>query len=158
MPLCTQAGCHFSCVGLCDPMDCSPPGSSVHGILQARILEWAAIPFSRGSSPPRDGTSIPYVSCIGRLIPYHQHHLGSPSCHCRCQQRNQNLAMKFLEGKTIFLGLPQSPSDIQRMFFQPAHLNQEQRKGWRCCVSQSRLSEQLKRGTSAPPRNRVICN
>ena len=38
------------CLTLCDPMDCSPPGSSVHGILQARILEWIAIPFSRGSS------------------------------------------------------------------------------------------------------------
>ena len=41
---------------LCDPMDCSPPGSSVHGILQARILEWGAISFSRGSSQPRDRT------------------------------------------------------------------------------------------------------
>ena len=40
-----------SCLPLCDPMDCSPPGSSVHGILQARILEWVAISFSRGSSP-----------------------------------------------------------------------------------------------------------
>ena len=39
-----------SCLTLCDPMDCSLPGSSVHGILQARILEWVAIPFSRGSS------------------------------------------------------------------------------------------------------------
>ena len=48
------------------PMDCSPPGSSVHGILQARILEWVAIPFSRGSSRPRDGT---WVSCIaGRFF------------------------------------------------------------------------------------------
>ena len=43
-----------SCLVLCDPMDCSPPGSSVHGILQARILEWVDIPSSRGSSPPRD--------------------------------------------------------------------------------------------------------
>ena len=43
------------------PMDCSPPGSSVHGILQARIQEWVAIPFSRGSSQPRDQT---WVSCI----------------------------------------------------------------------------------------------
>ena len=42
------------CPTLCDPMDCSPPVSSVHGILQARILEWVAISFSRGSSPPRD--------------------------------------------------------------------------------------------------------
>ena len=42
------------CLTLCDPMDCSPPSSSVHGILQARILEWVAIPFSRGSFQPRD--------------------------------------------------------------------------------------------------------
>ena len=41
-----------------DPMDCSPPGFSVHGILQAGILKWVAIPFSRGSSQPRDRTSI----------------------------------------------------------------------------------------------------
>ena len=52
-----------SCLTLCNPMDCSPPGSSVHGILQARILEWAAISSSRGSFPSRDGT---HVSCIGR--------------------------------------------------------------------------------------------
>ena len=39
-----------SCLTLCDPVDCSPPDSSVHGILQARILEWVAISFSRGSS------------------------------------------------------------------------------------------------------------
>ena len=51
----------FSCVWLCDPMDCNPPGSFVHGILQARILEWIAIPFSRGSSWPRDQAR---VSCI----------------------------------------------------------------------------------------------
>ena len=42
------------CPTLCDPMDCSPPGSSVHGILQARILGWVAIPFSKGSSPSRE--------------------------------------------------------------------------------------------------------
>ena len=42
-----------SCVTLCDPMDCSPVGSSIHETLQARILEWVAFPFSRGSSQPR---------------------------------------------------------------------------------------------------------
>ena len=47
-----------SCLILCNPMDCSPPGSSVHGNLQARILEWVAIPFSRGSSQPRDQTQV----------------------------------------------------------------------------------------------------
>ena len=45
-------------VQLCDPMDWSPPGSTVHGISQARILEWVAIPFSRGSSRPRDQTQV----------------------------------------------------------------------------------------------------
>ena len=56
----------LSCVWLCDPMDCSLPGSSVHGVLQARILEWVAIPFSRGSFWPGDWT---WVSCIvGRFF------------------------------------------------------------------------------------------
>ena len=50
-----------SCLTLCDPMDCSPPGSSVHGIFQARGLEWIAISFSRGSSQPRARTQ---VSCF----------------------------------------------------------------------------------------------
>ena len=47
----------------CDPMDCSPPGSTVHGFLQARILEWVGISSSRGSSRPRDGTHFSCVSC-----------------------------------------------------------------------------------------------
>ena len=56
----------LSRVQLCDPVDCSPPGSSVHGILQAWTLEWVAMPSSRGSSQPRDRTSISGISCIGR--------------------------------------------------------------------------------------------
>ena len=56
----------LSHVQLCNPMDCSPPGSSAHGIFQARILEWVATSFSRVSSRPRDWTQ---VSCItGRLF------------------------------------------------------------------------------------------
>ena len=55
-----------SCLALCNPMDCSPPGSSVRGILQARMLEWVAISFSRGSSWPRDGTRVSWIS--GRLF------------------------------------------------------------------------------------------
>ena len=54
------------CLTLWDPMDCSPPGSSVHGILQARTLEWVAMPSSRGSSRPRDRT---WIFCIaGRFF------------------------------------------------------------------------------------------
>ena len=51
-----------SCPTLCDPIDGSPPGSSVHGILQARTLEWVAMPSSKGSSQPRDQTHIFYIS------------------------------------------------------------------------------------------------
>ena len=64
-----------SCLTICNPMDCSPPGSSVHGILQARILEWAVISFSRGSSWPWDSTQ---VSCIPDEC--FTIHLGSTHC------------------------------------------------------------------------------
>ena len=63
--------CMLGRVRLCDPMDCSSPGSSAHGILQARILEWVAISFSRGSSQSRDQTHVFCGSCIGRSIPHH---------------------------------------------------------------------------------------
>ena len=63
-------------------VDCSPPGSSVHGTLQARILEWVAMPSSRRSSPPRDQTHVSYVSCVGRQVLYHLHRLGSPGRQC----------------------------------------------------------------------------
>ena len=59
-----------SCLTLCNSMDCSPPGSSVHGILPATILKWVAISFSRRSSWPRDWTCISCISCIGRQILY----------------------------------------------------------------------------------------
>ena len=60
-----------SCPTLCNPTDCSLLGSSVHGILQARILEWIAISSSRGSSWPRDRTHLSCASCISRQILYH---------------------------------------------------------------------------------------
>ena len=50
------------CLTLSDPVDCSPPGSSVHGILQARLLEWIAMPSSRGSSQPKDQTHVSYTA------------------------------------------------------------------------------------------------
>ena len=62
-----------SCPTLCDPVDCSPPGSSVHGHLQARILEWVAIPFSKGSSQPGN---LSLLHC--RQILYHLSPQGSP--------------------------------------------------------------------------------
>ena len=60
-----------SSLTLCNLMDCSPPGSSVCRILQARILEWVAMPSSKGSSQPRDRTHVFSVSSIGRQVLYH---------------------------------------------------------------------------------------
>ena len=68
---CMYAQSLQSCLTLCDTMDCSPPGSSVHGILQARILEWVAMPLSRGSSRPRDRTPVAYGSCFGSQVLEH---------------------------------------------------------------------------------------
>ena len=68
---CMRAKSLQSCLTLCDPVDYSPPGSSIQGILQARMLEWVAISFSRGSSLLRDQTQISYTSCIGRQILYY---------------------------------------------------------------------------------------
>ena len=67
-----------SCLTLCDPIDCT-----VHGILQARILEWVAIPFSRGSSQPRDQTqgSNPGLPCCRQIL-YPLSHQGSPVSAC----------------------------------------------------------------------------
>ena len=70
--------CAQSCPILCDPMGCSPPVSSVHGVSQTRILEWVVISFSMGSSPPRAWT---WVSCIGRQILLPLHYLGSGREH-----------------------------------------------------------------------------
>ena len=61
-----------SCLNLCNPMDYSPPGSSVHGILQARILEWVAIPFPGDlTDPGMEPASLSYISCTGKRVLYH---------------------------------------------------------------------------------------
>ena len=60
-----------SCPTLCDPMDCSPPGSSIHGILQVGIPEWVVISHSGGSFQPRDWTQVSCISCISRWTLHH---------------------------------------------------------------------------------------
>ena len=79
---CLCAACYVTSVmsNTLQPMDCSPPGSSIHGdSVQASILQWVAMPSSMGSSQSRDQTHVSYVSCIGKWVLYHYHHLGSPS-------------------------------------------------------------------------------
>ena len=88
-----------SCLTLCDSMDCSLPGSPVHGILQVRILEWVAMPSSRGSSRPRNWTCVSYVTCTGRWVLLHWSHLGSPGCY----GQNVNYLLPILESFMILL-------------------------------------------------------
>ena len=64
-----------SCLTLCNPLDSSLPDSSVHGVLQARILEWVAMHSFRWYSQSRDWTCVSYVSCIGRQVLYQKCHL-----------------------------------------------------------------------------------
>ena len=86
------------CLTLCDPMDRSPPGSSVHGILQARMLEWVAMPSSRGSSWPRDWTQ---VSCIvGRFFPAKPPKWGevAQTCPTLCDPMDCSLSSSSIHG------------------------------------------------------------
>ena len=69
--VCVCAKSFQLCPTLYEPMGCSQPNSFVHGSLQARILEWVAIPFSKGFFQPRDRIHFSYVSCIGRCVLYH---------------------------------------------------------------------------------------
>ena len=72
IPLISLAcACVQSCLSLCEPMNCSLPGSSVHGIFQARGLEQLVVSYSRGLSQPKEQTDISCVSCVGRQILYH---------------------------------------------------------------------------------------
>ena len=98
---CEAIVCAQSCLTLCNSMDCSPAGSSVHGIFQARILEWVVISYFRGSSRPRDQTRVFWVSCIDRKILYAKCHLGTPKQLC-CPHfyfylllRNRELILQF---------------------------------------------------------------
>ena len=68
---CLHGKSHQFCPTLCNPMNCSPPGSSAHQILPARTLEWIVVPSSRGASQPRDWTRISYVFHVDRQVFYH---------------------------------------------------------------------------------------
>ena len=132
-----------SCLTLCNPMDCSSPGSSVHGILQARILEWAVVSYSTGSSQPRDLTHLSYVSCIGSWALYHECHLiGQPvrlspairDCHCRSY--NNNLFSSITDGWT-----DHKNESVKKVYsvVMPSIVRPESRLNWSnfvaCCLA-----------------------
>ena len=128
------------CPTLCDPKDCSPPGSYVHGILQARILEYVAIPFSRGSSQLRDQTSCiagrfysswatwkirNYYYCFkplhsgGALL--HSH--SSRNTHIYTYQTQITQKRIQLQQIKVFFFLLQSVSPSRRVFSEPDFKN-----------------------------------
>ena len=102
-PVCVHAKLHLT---LCDPVDCSPPGSSNHGILQARILELVAMPSSRGSSPSRDQVLMSYISCIGRQVLYHYHHLRSPNIEPNTEQNILFVNYHFVSDLCFSIWIP----------------------------------------------------
>ena len=90
-----------SCPTLCDPMDCSPPGSSVYGIFQVRVLKWVAMPFPRGSSWPRDWTCGSFSSYISKWILLLLSHQGSSLL---CETYSYTLFdLRFVESMCFYL-------------------------------------------------------
>ena len=94
--------CAQTCLSLCDPMDCSPQGSSVHGIFQERIAEWIAISYSRESSWPRSWTSVSCISCVGSWILYH---CATWEVHTHREKTERNLKIKQLSVNHLLLSL-----------------------------------------------------
>ena len=98
-----------SCLSLCNPMDYSLPGSSLHGILQARVLEWVAISSSRGSSQPRDQTRVSLIPgrCFNlwatREAPNSPHILCESHC-CATLNRMRNGSVSSVLHKSVFVG------------------------------------------------------
>ena len=120
--VCVHAKSLLSCTILCNTVNCSLPDSSVHGILQARILEWVSMPSSRGSSQPRDQTHISHVACFGWQVLFHQCHLGSPLITSSpCQSKfHGNKANPFLQklrefGTTSYSQTGANPSVSHRI-------------------------------------------
>ena len=99
-----------SYLSLCDPTDCSPSGSPIHGIFQARILEWVAISYSRGSSCPRDWTQVSCISGFGRWILYHCT-IWEAICICVVAQSCPISLFKGFPRQEYWSGLPFPPPE-----------------------------------------------
>ena len=129
-----------SCPTLCNPIVYSPPGSSVHGILQARILEWIAIPFSRGSSQTRDWI---LVSCIaGRFFT-----ISATGKSSLCSN-SSNSKLLFPFSGVSFTGSKSGKEYVKAVYCHPAYLTYMQSTsykmlGWMTHKLESRLSGEI---------------
>ena len=123
-PACSAAAAESlqSCPTLCDPMNCSLSGSSVHGILQARILEWVAISCSRGSSWSRDQTCLSCISYTGRWILYHCATREAPQTALLYSLSLHNILNPALPFSTVFTTSSLGWSSFQETtFFTPSY-------------------------------------
>ena len=127
-----------SCLTLCDPMDRSLWGSSVHGILQARILEWVAISSSRGSCWPRDWTHTSCVSCITDGL-YPLSHRGSPNKLSRRQWRamqtvpnGRHCFYKFFQNGKLLQSSSQLPQWYPKLIDLPTCKEYPKIQGFMC--------------------------
>ena len=124
---------------LCSPLDCSPPGSFVHGILQARILEWVAMPSSRESSQPRDGTCVSCVFLPSQADSLSLSHPGSPKQEYRkiCPLRLDSRSHLTTPGMGSSKHLAMSSSQMGR----PHHSSTEPlavlTAAWLCFIKES---------------------
>ena len=128
------------CPTLCNPMDCRPPGFSVHGILQARTLERVDISSTRGSSRPRDRTLISCICCIGRQILYRWATREAPP-YSRCLISDVCVTLwashftkpsKLSVGKCQLMLLPLYPSSIQQNLFSCSGVGVKPRQNFVC--------------------------
>ena len=134
---------------LWDPIDyCSPPGSSAHELLQARILEWVATPFSRGSSWPSGWVHISFVPYIGRQVLYHQYHLRSPEI-----QYARNQILRFPPSQAMSPPTPSHSHGLEAGLRNEGVRGGFQRK-FRCFNSKNRKELSRK---SLPPHLKDRC-
>ena len=110
------------CLTLCDPMDCSLPGSSVHGILQARLLEWVAIPFSRASSWPRDQIWISGI--IGRFFTVWAARKAKEIYQIRSDQISRSVVSDSLQPHELQQARPPCPSPTPGVHSDPCPSSQ----------------------------------
>ena len=115
----SMIACLLSCPTLCDPTDCNLPGSSVHGIFQARILEWVAISFSRGSFRPRDRISVSWSPALaGRFLPLAPP--GKPEPHFGPRSNRNDNQIHFIYIRNVDQWFskygPGTPEDLQDTF------------------------------------------
>ena len=137
-----------SCPTLCNPMDCSLLGFSVPGTFQARILEWASFPFSKGSSRPSDQTRVSCVSYIGRGSPYHCAKRALNAIRCNLPREGQREFRHKQKRQTQKKEQCRDKTDLETWGHKP---NQRTLADWKLEEISNGFSPGAARGAAVPP-------